>query len=58
MVRLGQLMILQLIFDFSHLKHFTVYSSIGWLGEVRLGQHMIIYLLFAIFQEIIASEQK
>jgi hypothetical protein len=51
-------MMLQLIFDFSHLRHFTVYSSIGWLGEVRLGQHMIIYLLFAIFQEIIASEHK
>jgi hypothetical protein len=35
-----------------------VYSSMGRLGKVRLGQHMIIYLLFAIFQEIISSEQK
>jgi hypothetical protein len=24
-----------------------VYSSIGWLGQVRLGQHMIIQLLVA-----------
>jgi hypothetical protein len=35
-----------------------VYSSMGSLGEVRLGQHMIFYIFFLVSQEIIASGQK
>jgi hypothetical protein len=58
LVRLGQLMIIQLILALFYLRAFTVYSSMGWLGVVRLGKHIIIYLLFAFSHEIIASQQK